>query len=204
MAVKENHHDKIWDSKISPKYDSKINLSNRAVLEIMPPVSSVLDVGCGTGQLLLPISRAGIKAEGVDISKSSLKELKKKGLKAKQADLDEGLPYSSNKFDCVICSQVMMHILEPTELTREMKRVSKKYVIINIPNHLYWRHRVGMLFGKLPIVLDSDTGHIRLFTLSKAEKMISDAGLKIISTNHTGKKFFPSLFSTGFTFLCKK
>jgi ubiquinone/menaquinone biosynthesis C-methylase UbiE len=46
----------------------------------------------------------------------------------------EYLPFKDKSFDVVNASQVMEHIISPPNLIREMKRVSREIVIIEVPN----------------------------------------------------------------------
>lgn len=50
------------------------------------------------------------------------------------------LPFRDNSFDLVNASQVMEHVIDPPRLVREMRRVSRKWVTIEVPNH----KRVGV------------------------------------------------------------
>ncbi len=202
VSFKEIHHNSIWAKKDLSL--SGLNSSNSSVLSLLPKVFSVLDVGCGKGDLMIELKARGIKSEGVDVSGVSLKVASSKGLKVKKADLDLGLPYKSSSFDCVICNQVLMHIIEPESLVKEMSRVSRKYVLINVTNHLNWRFRLSFLLGNLPEVLSEDHSHIRLFSLARSKKIILNSNLKIVTEGYTGKRLFPSFLSTGFTFLCVK
>ncbi|MFA5357631.1 MAG: methionine biosynthesis protein MetW [archaeon] len=205
-SVKDSIHDSNWKGKLSSVSNSNpsINAANESAIKLLPEVSSVLDVGCGTGDLMNFLKKKGILVKGTDISGEALLRAKEKGLETFKADLDEQLPFKDNDFDCAICVQVLMHVFDPLQLLIEMKRVSKKYVLINVPNHMYWRFRINFLRGVLPDVFDGRAAHIRFFSRKKIEKMLSDAGLEIVARDYTGKKFFPSFFSTGFTFLCKK
>ena len=65
----------------------------------------VLDLGCGTGNAAIPLSKRGFKVIGVDLSKDMLKVAKKKskglGIKYLQADMSK-LKLGSS-FDAVVC-----------------------------------------------------------------------------------------------------
>ncbi len=201
VTEKQKIHDKNWSKK---DISLKINDSNASIISILPSFSCALDVGCGTGELMLFLKKKGAKIRGVDISSKALSVAKKRGLNVKKVDLDEGLEFSSNSFDLVICNQVLMHVFNPSFIISEMKRVSKKYVLINVPNHLYWRIRLKMLFGSLPDILSSPAAHIRLFNYFQIRSMIDKNDLRIVSESFTGKSLFPSMLATGFTFLCEK
>jgi methionine biosynthesis protein MetW len=208
MSIKDNVHDKNWNSKFLKKRTNVLNESNSSIASSIAPIiqnfSSVLDVGCGTGELMIFFKKKKKTVFGIDISASALQVAKKKGFKIKKVDLDEKLPFKTNEFDASICNQVLMHVFDPSFVISEMKRVSKRYVIINVPNHLYWRFRINFLKGQLPAVLAGRASHIRLFNYSKMRSILEENNLKIISENYTGKSFLPSLFATGFTFVCEK
>jgi methionine biosynthesis protein MetW len=204
MTKKESIHNTNWNNKISSKKTGKISESNNSLLLVLPKIKSALDVGCGTGELMRFLKKKGVKVLGTDISSSALKVAKQNGLNVKLADLDEKLPFKSNSFDACISNQVLMHVFDPEFVILEMKRVSKKYVVINVPNHMYWRFRISFILGKLPNVLEGKFSHIRLFSYSKIKTLIEKNNLKIIDEAYTGKSFLPQLFATGFTFVCKK
>jgi ubiquinone/menaquinone biosynthesis C-methylase UbiE len=56
------------------------------------------------------------------------------------------LPFADNCFDCVMCTNLIHHLDDPFATVREMRRVSKKYVIIIEPNR---NNQVMYLYGLL-------------------------------------------------------
>ena len=74
------------------------------IAKIVEPGSSVLDLGCGDGELLLLLSKTkDVQGHGVDIQESMIIECLSKGISVFQGDLDEGLKdYASNSYDYVI------------------------------------------------------------------------------------------------------
>jgi len=95
---------------------------------------TLLDVGCGTGQLVYNLRRLGIDARGVELSQEAL-DLAKDEVKPflKQADVEK-LPFGSNSFDMVVTFDVLEH-MERSKLQKavnETVRVAKKLILHKI------------------------------------------------------------------------
>lgn len=98
---------------------------------------SVLDVGCGEGFVLMRLRKSDIGKDlvGVDYSKTAIDIGKKlhPSLNLKQGDIYK-LPFKDNTFDLVICCEVLEHLEDPEKALKELTRVSKKHVILSVPN----------------------------------------------------------------------
>lgn len=98
---------------------------------------SVLDAGCGEGFTLSRFEEKhiGHNLEGVDFLDTAIKIGKKvhPKLKLKQGDIYK-LPYKDNQFDLVLCTEVLEHLEYPEKALQELKRVTKKYCILSVPN----------------------------------------------------------------------
>jgi SAM-dependent methyltransferase len=82
--------------------------------------SDVLDVGCGRGEFLDLLARAGIKGRGIDLNHEMVEVCRERGLDAVEADLLaylSGIPDGS--LGGLIAVQVVEH-LEPTYLMRAL------------------------------------------------------------------------------------
>ncbi|MCA8969606.1 MAG: class I SAM-dependent methyltransferase [Planctomycetes bacterium] len=55
----------------------------------------------------------------------------------------QGVPYSSDTFDCVLCLDVLEHVDNPHQLFDELCRVSRGFVVVSLPN--CWAAFWGML-----------------------------------------------------------
>ena len=75
------------------------------ILEFIEPKSKVLDLGCGTGELLNELNRIkNVDGLGIEISLESIKKCLEYGLSVVQEDLNEGLKdFQNNSFDVIIC-----------------------------------------------------------------------------------------------------
>jgi len=92
------------------------------------PCHSVLDVGCGTGEILSKIAaREGLTLAGIDLSPQMIGVAQQK--LGKQADLRVGeaekLPWPDNSFDVVLCLDSFHHYPHPRKVLAEMTRVAK-------------------------------------------------------------------------------
>jgi len=140
-------------------------------------VESVLDVGCGEGFTLNKLSenKIGKIYEGIDYSREAIAIGKKlyPNLDLKQGDVYK-LPYKDESFDLVICSEVLEHLEEPEKGLRELIRVSKKYLLLSVPNEPLFYFFNYTQWGK-------DIGHINKWTFLGFKRFIQKENLKIIS-----------------------
>lgn len=98
---------------------------------------SILDVGCGEGFTLerLRKKKIGEKLEGIDYLKTAI-EIGRKihpNVTLKQGTA-YALPYKDNSFDLVICSEVLEHLVYPDKALEELRRVTRKYAVLSVPN----------------------------------------------------------------------
>ncbi len=138
----------------------------------------VLDVGCHDIRLSKYLPRF-VDYQGVD-----LQPLHKNVLKV---DLNrQTLPFGDGVFDYVFCLEVLEHIHSPFQILSELKRVSKKYIIISVPNPYHYRD-----FGKHVLRMKEQQGHINSFIYSNIWRQCKDLGLRIIAVK--GSFFLPFL-----------
>ncbi|MCL4416290.1 MAG: oligosaccharide flippase family protein [Actinobacteria bacterium] len=113
--------------------------------------ASVLDIGCGRGEMALFAAKNGANVIGIDYSKAAIKLANQ--LKKKQSDEIQNkmqfilmdskqLKFKDSTFDMVILTDVVEHLYpnELDKLFKEMKRVLKnkgKIVIHTAPNKLF-------------------------------------------------------------------
>jgi ubiquinone/menaquinone biosynthesis C-methylase UbiE len=90
---------------------------------------TLLDAGCGTGNLLATIRRRrrAIALHGIDFSEAMLRRARVKVPDAQflPGDLNAELPYSDKSFDVVTCVNVLYAVRQPERTLAELKRVLK-------------------------------------------------------------------------------
>jgi len=187
-------------SKDNRNYDftegfSEIRNEYDIILNIIKEGSSVLDLGCGNGDLLYLLKKQkNIVDFGVEISESGVLFCKGRGLNVIQGSIDKPLPFSDNQFDYSICNVTIQMLLYPEILISEMQRVSKE-LIISFPNFAYFKNRLELLFfGRMPQKQLFgynwyNTGHIHQFSLKDFIIFINEStNLKIIEVHHLKTK----------------
>lgn len=93
-----------------------------------PPGTRVLDVACGTGNLAIPLSRAGAVVTGLDIAPNLLEQARERAAEeGLPAQFDEGdaeqLPYADSAFDAVVTMFGAMFAPRPQIVAAELARV---------------------------------------------------------------------------------
>src|SRR5882762_2629679 len=103
----------------------------------------LLDVGCGTGELLKGMQALGWQTEGVDFDPAAARNARSKGLKVHVGSLEEQ-KFADSTFDAVTMSHLIEHVPDPVTLLRECYRLLKSggYLVIITPNVNSWGHRL--------------------------------------------------------------
>lgn len=91
------------------------------------PFQSLLDAGCGTGEMLHLFSQdcPDKQFTGIDLSENMIKVAKQKGLQDVNfvvGDCEE-LPFMENSFDVVTCSMSFHHYPNPERFFESLRRV---------------------------------------------------------------------------------
>ena len=114
---------------------------------------SILDVGCGDGELMKFIyENISKKIRGLEISKDNVQKCIQKGLTVIEGNAEMDLQqFPSNSFDYVILSQTLQAFLNPEKVMSDLLRIGKTS-IVTIPNFGFWKVRFNLLFkGTMPV-----------------------------------------------------
>ena len=123
-----------------------------SIAEMIPAGVSVLDLGCGEGELLEYLVRVKqAKGRGIELSETGVLACVRRGLSVRQGNLQEGLAdYPDASFDYVTLAQTLPYLDDPSMILHEMLRVGRRGVI-SFPNLGYWRCRLQLLLtGRMP------------------------------------------------------
>lgn len=146
------------------------------------PVS--LDIGCGAGTTLKELEKAG-RGYGIDVSPNALKYCLQRGIDSVCMADASRLPYRSERFDLVICIDVLEHVEDDVETLREMLRVARPggAIIFTAPAiQLLWSRR------------DEQCHHLRRYGLSEVKEKATEAGLQILRATYINLPLLVPLF----------
>ena len=149
------------------------------------PKSKVLDLGCGNGSLLSFLrEKLEVKGYGVDKDDRNVLACIGNGVNVIQMDLEAGLAgFDSLSFDYVILSQTLQAMVNTEGVLREMLRVGKQG-IITFPNFGYWRHRIQLMAGHMPVSENIphqwyNTPNLHLCTIDDFEALCAKMNIRI-------------------------
>ena len=140
------HKDFIWKSKThfdSTAKDYDNSSDGKFTEKMYTPMlaelrkhqsGTLLDVGCGNGNILAPLSDTGLQLFGIDLSENMIEEAKKRlnGRAKLQVANAEKLPFNDNMFDIIVCNASFHHYPNPDTVLTEMNRVMKQNAVLYI------------------------------------------------------------------------
>lgn len=130
-----------------------MKLEHKIIVDWVDEGSSVLDLGCGDGELLsLLVTEKNVRAQGTEIDEQLIYKCVARGLNVFHEDIDAGLAgYPDASLDFVIFSQSLQQAKRPDYVLNEALRVGKN-LIISFPNFGRYSVRLQILFkGKVPV-----------------------------------------------------
>jgi SAM-dependent methyltransferase len=86
-----------------------------------------LDVGCGPG-FVMDIMKPSLEVHGIDVDQDMVSMCKARGLDVVLGRAEE-LPFEDKEFDIVYCSFLLLLVKDPLKVVKEMRRVSKRWVL---------------------------------------------------------------------------
>jgi methionine biosynthesis protein MetW len=183
---------------------------------MIEPGSSVLDLGCGNGDLLaiLKKERSITRSQGIEIDEQAVYECVAKGVSVFHGDIDTGLSeYSDKSFDYVILNQTFQQVKKPDVVLQEALRVGGK-VIVGFPNFAYITARFHLgLLGRAPITRSLpyewfNTPNIHFLSIADFQDYCKKREIKIEKACYLGKNrpvnFLPNVFALLGVFLIVK
>ena len=101
------------------------------IFDLIPPGSSVLDLGCGEGDLLARLKERGAPLLcGVEVSTELIAATMQHGVEAIDYDLNVSLPeFDDNRFDYVVLSSTLQAVPNVERLLEDALRVGRRAIV---------------------------------------------------------------------------
>jgi methionine biosynthesis protein MetW len=160
----------------------------RALANLVPEGSRVLDLGCGDGALLDHLQRErGCTGYGVELNDANVLACARRGVQVLQLNLDQGLHmFEDASFDVVLQIDTLQHLRNAETMLNETARVGR-VGIVAFPNFAHWPNRLSILQGRMPVTRRLpyqwyDTPNIRVGTHADLELLARRNGLKVLDS----------------------
>lgn len=128
-----------------PTLASQISTSFRGKQKIV--ASLLKDKG---GALLDIGARDRVLAKGLESGKWVYVSADMEGTHDYNLDLERKLEFADKQFDCVVALDVLEHVDQIHQAFAELLRISRRWVVIALPNMCSYDHRVSLLFRGRP------------------------------------------------------
>ena len=157
-----------------------------AIAQLVPQGARVLDLGCGSGELLAHLQRhRGCTGYGVELDDAGVLACVQRGVDVIQLNLDQGLAlFADASFDVVLQIDTLQHLHNAETMLRETVRVGRMGIVA-FPNFAHWPNRLSVLRGRMPVNARLpyewyNTPNIRVGTYADFGVLAARNGLRVL------------------------
>lgn len=181
-ALYDAHPDYIARRRAGSYEQAQVDLEVRLfklphLMKVLPAperVTSVLEIGCATGELISAVPvRAGGRRVGVDISEANIAAARARfpGVEFRCGDFRD---LTGSHFDVVVLSDVLEHVPDDAAFLRDAAALADT-VLLNLPLEDNWLNR-RRRYGP-----DDVSGHLRRYSLADGRALVERAGLDVLA-----------------------
>jgi len=151
--------------------DFRLEVDTLLRLANLTPESSILELGCGGGELLRRVEDRVRLGVGVDISHRGLGVARAAGLARLVVARVETLPFGDGVFDAVLAQHLVEHLAAPSRAMVEWRRVLRPggRLLLVTPNAAY----------PDPGIFHDPT-HLTLFTEETLRRALEQGGFRVV------------------------
>lgn len=159
---------------------------------------SLLELGCGTGAVIVECMRQGLASEytAVDYSQDAVEylQLREPAIRCLTADIADPTFRLDGRFDVIILSHVLEHLEDPLSFLKVIKaRFRFSCLVVEVPLEDLPVMRVKALFHDRNI---NTAGHVQFFTAKSFKALIREAGFQI----EAERRFVPRMSAEAIRF----
>jgi ubiquinone/menaquinone biosynthesis C-methylase UbiE len=137
--------------------------------------AKLLEIGCGSGDRIIKLNKAGWDVIGQDIDNNAYEKLTSNNIPFILGNTDQ---LKGEQFDVILLSHVIEHVKDPVSLLKECRRLLKSNgkLYITTPNNQSFTHK---LFRRYWLGLDSPR-HLIVYNINSLTNILSSSGYKNI------------------------
>ena len=185
--------DRSWQDRVEYISKPKLDFIIDVIKNIDSSEISLLDVGCGGGEILKACSERKIKSLGIDSDKELIDFCVMKNLDAICTYVDDNIAHlvkQKNKhINCVSLINVLEHIENPTNFLKLLSLVENEYFAFEVPLHPSLSTIVNILSNKLTYRHVYPPDHLHIFTKDSINHMLNKIGFREIACWYFGQDF---------------
>ena len=200
MGVKESYEQRYGDNSVVklrlPFFYRKLRRFElhrcELAYQIAPGGDTLLDIGCGDGELLLRLKDKYREVWGIDIAKPRINRILKRcgnesGINVRVEDVNGRLKFRGGSFDTITAVAILEHVFDPYHFMKECYRLLRGggTLIVEVPNIAWLPYRIRSLMGKVPesphCQQDAqwDYAHLHSFTRASLRKLFETEGFEV-------------------------
>lgn len=156
------------------------------VLQQIGKGKRVLDVGCLGGQFSKLIMKSNNEVWGVEINARAAEEARRRGVRVKVANVEEGLPFDDGSFDVVHAGEILEYLYDTKTFFAETERVLRDggMLLFSTPNLNSLENRIRVLAGGYLAMSgaypeDHFGEQVRIFNLPKIKELCDQTGFQV-------------------------
>jgi methionine biosynthesis protein MetW len=192
------HKDRIDFDNLKP------NNIDRVQLDMIPPGSHVLEIGCATGYTTEYLARdKQCRVLGIEPVEEQAKVARQRGLTVITGLIDSpsvqeqlaGYMRKQGAFDIIFMSQVIEHIADPAATLRALQGLfaPEGTLVISTCSIVHWKCRLKILAGRWEYEDYGifDRTHLRFFTIKSFRHLLEESSYTVVDFKYTFEDICP-------------
>lgn len=153
------------------------------ILSMVPRIgySHVLDIGCAQGATVAALRRDldVARVTGIEIDQESAIAAERVIERVLRADAQSALDVlvsEGERFDLVLCGDILEHLLDPWTALHSVRKLCSGYVVVSIPNVAHFSTLISLFQGRWPYRDRGihDRTHLRFFSRKNLTELFAE------------------------------
>jgi 2-polyprenyl-3-methyl-5-hydroxy-6-metoxy-1,4-benzoquinol methylase len=191
MDVAATLQDAVWESMPADAVPERLELRRAFLLAHVRPGATVLDIGCGAGELSAARGEAGVRPVAVDVAREALRRATDRvpGLDARLWAPGAALPVADGSVDAVWAGEVVEHVADVAPWLSELRRVLKPRgtLLLTTPHHgPATLLRLALSPRAFAAHFEPRSDHVRYYSPHTLRALLDDLGFDVAELRCAG------------------